>query len=89
MEPIKFERYIDVINEPPPERDHKVELVEDALVFSRRHQDRWDEIYWIELEDCRTPKQILEWIRQLSEKGWVDTWLLRDFCNLLLMRIEK
>lgn len=43
--------------------------------------------YEIHFERCDTPAQILNWVRQLSQKRWVTAKILNDFTQLAFKRI--
>jgi hypothetical protein len=39
--------------------------------------------YYVDLEECRTPEALLDWIFQLEEKSWVGPQCMREFLSLV------
>ena len=63
-----------------PARDHVVVRMDELIVELRRGARV---LYWIDLERCLTPAQVLDWIFQLRGKTWMTPGLLGLFLEAM------
>jgi hypothetical protein len=66
----------------------KFENCEIQMVIARKRvidfyrHGNW--IYQVSINDLQTGQQVLDWCRQLSQKSWMSSSLLSEFCSLAI-----
>ena len=51
---------------------------EYLTIIEKLDNGKTREVYWIEKSKCRTIEQQLDWLLQLSQKQWIDSYKFKD-----------
>jgi len=51
---------------------------EYLTVIEKLDNGKTREVYWIEKSRCKTIEQQLDWLLQLSQKQWIDSYKFKD-----------
>ena len=63
-----------------PRKENITYKVDDEYftIIEKLDNGKTREVYWIEKSRCRTIEQQLDWLLQLSQKQWIDSYEFKD-----------
>ena len=63
-----------------PRKDNITYGIDDEYltIIEKLDNGQTREVYWIEKSRCRTIEQQLDWLLQLSQKQWIDSYKFKD-----------
>ena len=63
-----------------PRKENITYKVDDEYftIIEKLDNGKTREVYWIEKSRCRTIEQQLDWLLQLNQKQWIDSYEFKD-----------
>ena len=63
-----------------------VHLVTEGVIEIRRDNET---MYEIDVDECKTKRECLDWVRQVADKTWSDPDLIGSLCTMLIKLDKK